>query len=232
MGILGKRSSVADLPQRSGPRAGMTRILIADDHEVVRSGVRGILEERTGWAVVAEAADGKQAIDQSIAVKPDVAIVDYSLPLINGIEVTRQIRMRVPSIEVLIFTMHDNETLMRDLLQAGARGYLLKSDASQYLVSAVEALVAHRPFFTQKASEALLGTFLTMARRVDHLLTSRERGVVQLVAEGHSNKQIANLLNISVKTVETHRATIMRKLDLSSTAALVRYAVRNKIIEP
>lgn len=213
-------------------RVGMTNILIADDHEVVRSGVRGIIEDHVGWSVVAEAADGKQAIDKSIATKPDVAILDYSLPLISGIEATRQIRMRVPSVEVLIFTMHDNEILMRDLFKAGARGYLLKSDAAQHLIAAVESLAAHRPFFTGKASEALLETFLTSTRQIDQILTGRERSVVQLVAEGHSNKQIANVLSISVKTVETHRASVMRKLDIGSTAALVRYAVRNKLIEP
>jgi DNA-binding NarL/FixJ family response regulator len=213
-------------------RVGMTNILIADDHEVVRSGVRGIIEDHVGWNVVAEAADGKQAIDKSIATKPDVAILDYSLPLISGIEATRQIRMRVPSVEVLIFTMHDNEILMRDLFKAGARGYLLKSDAAQHLIAAVESLAAHRPFFTGKASEALLETFLTSTRQIDQILTGRERSVVQLVAEGHSNKQIANVLSISIKTVETHRASVMRKLDIGSTAALVRYAVRNKLIEP
>jgi DNA-binding NarL/FixJ family response regulator len=209
----------------------MVRLLIADDHDVVRSGLRSILEDRPGWSVVAEAADGKQAILKSITEKPDIAILDYSLPLINGIEATRQIRLRAPSVEVLIFTMHDNETLLRELLRAGARGYLLKSDAERYLFSAVEALVAHKPFFTDRASETLLDTFLR-SKHKDDVLTSRERGIVQLVAEGHSNKEIASVLNISIKTVETHRAAVMRKLNLTSSAALVRYAVRNKIVEP
>lgn len=209
----------------------MVRLLIADDHDVVRSGLRSILEDRPGWSVIAEAADGKQAILKSISEKPDIAILDYSLPLINGIEATRQIRMRAPSVEVLIFTMHDNETLLRDLLRAGARGYLLKSDAERYLFAAVEALIAHKPFFTDRASEALLDTFLRTKPK-DDVLTNRERGIVQLVAEGHSNKAIAGVLNISVKTVETHRAAIMRKLSLTSSAALVRYAVRNKLVEP
>jgi DNA-binding NarL/FixJ family response regulator len=209
----------------------MVRLLIADDHDVVRSGLRSILEDREGWSVVAEAVDGKQAIAKSISEKPDVAILDYSLPLINGVEVTRQIRLRVPTVEVLIFTMHDNDTLLRDLLRAGARGYLLKSDAERYLFAAVEALSAHKPFFTDKASETLLDTFLR-AKPKDDVLTNRERSIVQLVAEGHSNKVIASVLNISVKTVETHRATIMRKLSLTSSAALVRYAVRNRLVEP
>lgn len=209
----------------------MVRLLIADDHDVVRSGLRSILEERQGWSVVAEAADGKQAIAKSISEKPDIAILDYSLPLINGIEATRQIRMRAPTVEVLIFTMHDNDTLLRDLLRAGARGYLLKSDAERHLFAAVEALSAHKTFFTDKASEALLDTFLR-ARPKDDVLTHRERGIVQLVAEGLSNKEIASVLNISIKTVETHRAAVMRKLSLTSLAALVRYAVRNRLVEP
>lgn len=216
---------------RPGLRGPMTRILIADDHEVVRSGTRSILEDHAGWSVVAEAADGKQAVDKAVIEKPDIAILDYSLPLINGLEATRQIHLRVPSVEILIFTVHDNETLMWDLLQAGARGYLLKSDAGQHLITAVETLARHRPYLTAKASKALLEAFLSKSRKVDQVLTARERAVVQLVAEGYTSKEIANILNISFKTVETHRATIMRKLDLSSSAALVRYAVRNRIVE-
>jgi DNA-binding NarL/FixJ family response regulator len=210
----------------------MTRILIADDHEVVRTGVRRTLEDHPNWSVVAEAADGKDAIAKAIATKPDVAIVDHALPLISGIEVTRQIRLRVPSVEVLIFTMHDNDNLLRDLLEAGARGYVLKSDAEEHLISAVQALAARKPYFASQACEGLLKAFLTHAQQFDQPLTSRERGIVQLVAEGHSNKQIAQILNISVKTVEVHRASVLRKLDLTSSAALVRYAVRNKLIEP
>lgn len=209
----------------------MTRILIADDHEVVRSGLRSILEAQPRWDVVAEAADGKDAIRKAIELKPDVAVLDYSLPLINGVEATRQIRARVPTVEVLIFTMHDNERMIYDLLKAGARGYLLKSDAKRFLLTAIESLAAHRPFFTAKVSETLLESYLTKSMSAEGVLTSRERGVIQLIAEGHSNKQIASILNISVKTVETHRAAAMRKLNLSSAAALVRYAVRNKIIE-
>jgi DNA-binding NarL/FixJ family response regulator len=209
----------------------MTRIMIADDHEVVRSGLRSILEAQPRWEVVGEAADGKEAIRKAIELKPEVAVLDYALPLVNGVEATRQIRARVPTVEVLIFTMHDNEKLIYDLLKAGARGYLLKSDAKHSLLAAIESLAVHRPFFTAKVSETLLESYLTKAGTAENVLSSRERGVIQLIAEGNSNKQIANILNISVKTVETHRAAAMRKLNLTSAAALVRYAIRNKIIE-
>jgi DNA-binding NarL/FixJ family response regulator len=210
----------------------MTRILIADDHEVVRSGLRAILEAQPDWEVVAEAADGKEAVEKAVETRPDIAIVDYSLPVANGAEVTRQIRVRVPRIEVLIFTMHDSDDVVCDLLAAGAKGYLLKSDARKFLIAAVESLAAHKPFFTGKVSEALLDTYLAKHRDGDSLLTAREKGVVQLIAEGHSNKKIAEILTLSLKTVETHRSSAMRKLNLASTAALVRYAVRNKLVEP
>jgi DNA-binding NarL/FixJ family response regulator len=209
----------------------VTRILIADDHGVVRSGLRAILDAQPSWEVVAEANDGKEAILKAIETRPDVAVIDYSLPLINGIEVTRQIRARLPRTEVLIFTMHDNDMVVQEVLKAGAHGYLLKTDARRYVIAAIEALASHRPFFTGKVSEALLGSFLTGARGSESTLTNRERSVAQLIAEGHSNKQIAQLLNISIKTVETHRASIMRKLKLSSSAGLVRYAIRNKLVE-
>ena len=209
----------------------MTRLLIADDHAVVRTGVRRILEDQRNWSVVAEAADGKEAIAKAIATNPDIAIVDYSLPLIDGIEATRQIRQCVPGVEVLIFTMHANENLLRDMVKAGARGYVLKSDAGEHLISAVRSLADHKPYFTNQVCEGVLETSRTDGRQFDQPLTNREQTIVRLVAEGHSNQQIANLLSISVKTVETHRASIMRKLDLTSMAALVRYAVRNKMIE-
>ena len=209
----------------------MTRILIADDHAVVRSGLRAILEAHPNWEVVAEASDGKEAISKAMEAQPDVAVIDYSLPLVNGIEVTRQIRARLPKTEVLIFTMHDNQVLIEELLKAGARGYLLKSDAKANLIRAIEALADHEPFFTANVSATLLRSYVEGSKRGFSPLTDRERTVVQLVAEGHSSKEIAQLLGISLKTVETHRAAVMRKLNLSSSAALVRYAIRNKIAE-
>jgi len=154
----------------------MTRILIADDHEVVRSGLRLILEAHPGWEVVAEAADGKAAIVKALEFKPDVAILDYSIPLVNGVEATRQIRKRNPQIEVLIFTMHDSETLVGEVLDAGARAYLLKSDAKEHLISAIEALAVHKPFFSGQVSEKLLETYLTL----DATLTSFDPGAYKL----------------------------------------------------
>ena len=209
----------------------LIRILIADDHEIVRSGLRSVLDAQPNWEVVAEAADGKEAIVKAMETRPNVAVIDYSLPLINGIEVTRQIHRRLPSTEVLIFTRHDQEMLVDELLTAGARGYLLKSDAIHYLIEAIDALAAHKPFFTSQVSEALLRSFLKEPRR-PYLLTPREREVVQLIAEGHTNKQITRILRLSLKTVEAHRSAVMRKLNLSSSTALVRYAVRNKFVEP
>jgi DNA-binding NarL/FixJ family response regulator len=209
----------------------MVRILIADDHEVVRFGVRQILEGRANWEVVAEASDGKEAIAMAIETKPDVCVVDYSLPLMNGLEVTRQIRTRGPHSEILIFTMYDNEMLVQGLLKAGARGYLLKADAKSHLIEAIASLASHRPFFTKGVSDSLLDVFMAGPEKAISAITSRERSVVQLIAEGHSNKEAARVLNISLKTVETHRATIMRKLQIASSADLVRYAIRNKIVE-
>ena len=211
----------------------MTRILIADDHDVVRAGLRAILESHEGWQVVAEAADGKDAIAKAIDSNPDVAIVDYSLPVINGIGTTRQIHARLPKAEILIFTMHDSDVLVGELLDAGARAYLLKSDAKQYLITAVESLVNHKPFFTGRVSAQLLDSYLTARSvRAEDTLSPRERMIVQLIAEGNGNKEMAALLNLSVKTIESHRATAMRKLNVTSTAGIVRYAIRNKLVEP
>jgi DNA-binding NarL/FixJ family response regulator len=209
----------------------VTRILIADDHMIVRLGARLIIEAHSGWHVVAEAETGRDAIEKAFATKPDVAVLDYSLPLMNGCDATRQILARLPKTEILIFTMHDSECLFNELLRAGAHGYLLKTDARKYLIRAVETLAMHRPFFTGAASEVLLESYRRRPERVRSVLTDRERGVVQLIAEGNTNKQVANQLGISLKTVETHRASIMRKLNLLSSAALVRYAVRNNIVQ-
>ena len=209
----------------------VVRILIADAHEVVRAGLVRIVESRSSWEVVAVAGDGKEAVQKAIETKPDIAVIGYPLPLINGIEVTRQIRARLPKTEVLIFTVYDDEAMITQVLQAGARGYLLKSDADRELIAAIETLESHKPFFTTQVSETLLRLFTARTPHQKAALTNRERQIVQLIAEGYTSKTIAKLLNIRVKTVETHRAAILRKLKVSSTAALVRYAIRHKMIE-
>src|SRR5262245_3464073 len=206
----------------------MTSILIADDHDVVRSGLRALLDEQPNLQIVAEAADGREAVAQALKTSTDVAIVDLALPLLNGVEVTRQIRARRSGTEVIIFTMYDDTSLIRDCLQAGALGYVLKSDAKGLLVTAIGTVAQHKPFFTGMVSETLLQSFLTEGD--ESPLTERERCVVHLIAEGHTNKKIASILNLSVKTVETHRAAAHRKLNLNSTAALVRFAIRKKIV--
>jgi DNA-binding NarL/FixJ family response regulator len=207
-------------------------ILIADDHDVVRSGLRSILESHDGWEVVAEADNGKDAIALAVEKSPNVAIVDYSLPLINGIEVARNIKVRRVDTEVLIFTMHDSDVLVREAFQAGARAFLLKSDARQHLMAAVESLINHRPFFTGNISEKMLASYLSLNDGPKVVLSPREKNVIQLISEGYSNKGMSRVLNLSVKTIETHRASAMRKLSVNSTAELVRYAIRNMLIEP
>ena len=205
----------------------MTTILIADNHEVVRCGLQALLAERPDWEVVAEAADGKEAVAQASKTTPNVAIIDYSLPFLNGVEVTKQIREHSPDTAVLIFTMHDSNFVIRDSVRAGALGYVLKSDAQRLLVTAVESVAQHKPFYTGRASAAL---HAVQTKGSKSPLSARERGVVQLIAEGHSNKTIASFLNISLKTVETHRQKVRDKLGLTATADLVRYAVRNNLI--
>jgi len=227
--------SYAEMPVSPAPPerilTSVVRILIADDHDVVRIGLQNILEAQRGWQVVASASDGKEALQKAVETNPDIAVIGHPLAHISGIDLTRQLKARLPRAEFLIFTMHEDEMLVTELLRAGARGYLLKSDADHYLIAAIKALASHKPFFTPKVSEALLHSFTARSRHEGAALTARERQVVQLIAEGHTNKATAQMLNISLKTVETHRAKVMRKLDLSSTAALVRYAIRNKLIE-
>ncbi len=211
----------------------MKRILIADDHEVVRSGLRAIIESHPDWTVSGEAVDGKDALARTLATKPDVAIFDYSMPFMTGAEVSRRIKSSHLRTEVLILTMHESEALLSEVLMAGVRGFLLKSDAKGHLIAAVEALLEHRPYFTSVVLEKLLQDYQTSKRdRPAIELSSREQNVVQLVAEGHTNRSIGAVLDLSVKTVETHRASAMRKLGVSSTAELVRYAIRTKLIGP
>jgi DNA-binding NarL/FixJ family response regulator len=215
----------------------MLQILLADDHSIVRRGLKDLLETHVGWSVCAEAATGREALELCIKHRPQVAVLDLSMPELNGLEATRRIRKEAPETEVLVFTMHESEELVREVLAAGARGYLLKSEAADQLIPAVESLAKHRPFFVGRISQLVLDGFLKAgaperASPAAERLTSREREIVQLLAEGRSNKQIAQRLDLSVKTVETHRAAVMRKLELRSLADLVRFAIRNQIIQP
>jgi DNA-binding NarL/FixJ family response regulator len=200
----------------------------------MRQGVRTLLESHADFQVVGEAADGREALNLAVETKPDIAILDYSLPLMNGLELTRAIKHELPRTEILIYTMHDRESILIDVLRAGARGYVLKSDSGVHLVSAAKALAKRKPYFSGAISETLLEHFIDTNHSTDKsiMLTAREREIVQLIAEGKLNKQIAHMLGISVKTVETHRAAAMHKLKLRTTAELVLYAVRNNIVEP
>ena len=210
------------------------RILLADDHEIVRRGLRNLIEDRPEWNICCEAADGREAVAEAMRAKPDIVVMDIAMPRMNGLEAARRIVDKLPRTEVLILTMHESKQLIQDVLKSGARGYILKSDAGKDLVAGIEALLDHKPFFTQKVSEVVLEGFLKGQgpEPEQDELTPREREIVQLLAEGKSNKETAAVLGISVKTVEAHRANLMRKMGFSSLSDLVRYAVREKMIEP
>jgi DNA-binding NarL/FixJ family response regulator len=215
------------------------RLLLADDHEIVRKGLRALLEAEPGWQVAAEAADGRDAVEKAQQIKPDIAILDISMPSLNGLEATRQIVKGISQTKVLVLTMHDSDPLIQQVLEAGARGYLLKSDAARDLVAAVDALRLNKTFFTPKVARLVLEGYLDKSPKESSSpeggssssLTDRQREIVQLLAEGKSSKEVASALGLSVKTAETHRANIMRRLDCHSVTALVRYAIRNHIIE-
>jgi len=213
------------------------QILIADDHELVRKGLRTVLENQPGWKVCGEAKNGRQAVELTKQLGPDVVVLDVTMPELNGLEATRQIRKVIPKAEVLILTMHESEQLVSAVLAAGARGYILKADTSRLLVSAVESLARHQPFFTGKVSEVVLSGYLNSGEVTNggtgplERLTAREREIVQLLTEGQTNKEVAVALGVNVKTVDAHRANVMHKLDLHSVTDLVRFAIRNQIIE-
>ncbi len=213
------------------------KLLLADDHEIVRQGLRSMLEAQRDCQVVGEAADGRQAVTMTKELNPDVVILDIGMPSLNGLEATRQILKMRPQTKVLILTMHESDSVIREVLDAGARGYILKTDAGRDLVSAVESLRRNKTFFTSRVSQMILDGFLKGDPRPQDSpsgavrLTPRQREIVQLLAEGKSSKEVAVALDLSVKTAETHRANIMRKLDCHSVSEVVRYAIRNKIIE-
>ena len=211
------------------------RILIADDHEVVRRGVRALLESHPGWEICGEAKDGRDAVESAKALRPDLVLVDVGMPNLNGLDATRQILSQLPNTRVLVLTMHESEQIIREVLEVGARGFLLKSDTARDLIAAVEALQRRTTFFTSSVAEMVLNGYLhrgpDLEKPLKDRLTPREREVVQLLAEGKTSKEVAVVLNLSVKTAETHRTNVMRKLNLHSVADLVRYAVRNRIVQ-
>lgn len=211
------------------------RILIADDHDVVRQGVRTVLQGQAGWVVCGEASTGREAVAKAIELQPDVVVLDISMPELNGLEATRQIR-RAVSARILILTVHESDQVVTEVLDAGAHGYVLKTDAGRTLVEAIRALLRHQEFLTERVrvvaargAKPRRGAAVTPA---SGRLTPREREVLQLLTEGKSNKEIGVILGVTTKTAETHRAHILAKLDLHSMSELVRYALRNRIIEP
>ena len=214
---------------------GQLRILLADDHTVVRQGLRKVLEERSDWVVVAEAGNGRDAVKHAEELKPDIAILDVAMPLLNGIEATRQIVKRAPATRVLVLTMHSDEAYVNQILKAGASGYLLKDSADVDLIEAVSAVSQGKSFFSPAVARLMLDDYVRqladkgVSDRYE-MLSEREREIFQLIAEGKANKEIAHILSISPSTVETHRARIMEKLDLHSAAEIVLYAVRRGVI--
>ena len=214
------------------------RILIADDHEVVRRGLCALLQAREGWEICAEAKDGREAVEKAAQLKPDVVILDVGMPNLNGLAATRQLTQHDPHCKVIVLTITDSDQVIREALDAGARGFVLKSDAARDLVSAVEALQRNRMFFTPRVNDMVLAGFLDRGHNGSSSepprlpkLTTREREVIQLLAEGKSSKEVACLLNLSTKTAETHRSNIMRKLGFHSIRDLVVYAEKNNIIQ-
>ena len=211
------------------------RILIADDHDIVRKGLRALLQEEPSWRIVADVQDGRSAVAKPQELKPDIAILDIGMPSLNGLDATRQIVKVNPDTKVLILTMHDSEQLIQNVLNAGARGYLMKSDAGRDLVVAVRALLSGQSFFTRRVAQIVLDGFTgrrtTTTEGEFQQLTPKEREVVQLLAEGKRSKEAADVLKVSTKTLETHRSNIMRKLGCHSVTELVRYAIRNHLAE-
>jgi len=210
------------------------RVLIADDHEIVRRGLRTLVSSRPGWVVCAEASTGREAVARAEEHRPDVVVMDIVMPGLNGLEATRKIRKILPKTHVVILSLHYSDDLVREVLDAGARSYILKTDASPDLITAIEAMAKNRTFFTTVAAQALVDRFCNpraTAPLMRALLSGREREIVQLLAEGNSSKEVAKVLGISVKTAETHRANIMRKLEMHSVSELVRYAVKHHMTE-
>jgi DNA-binding NarL/FixJ family response regulator len=215
----------------------MIRIVLADDHDLMRRGIRGLLESEPDLEVCGEAANGREAVELTSRLHPDVIVLDLGMPELNGLDALKLIHKEMPATEVLVFSMHDSEGLVREVFAAGARGYVLKSDAARYLVDAIRSLSQHKPFFTERISEAILSSLVSAASQSakqsinEDPLTIREHEILQLLAENKNNRDIADTLGISVRTVETHRRSIMQKLNATSIVELVHYAVRNRIVD-
>jgi DNA-binding NarL/FixJ family response regulator len=207
------------------------RVLIADDHGIVRSGLRLLLDRQSDIEVVAEAEDGADALEKVVAEKPDVAILDVSMPRMTGLQATHEIKKQAPETQVLILSMHDDERYLFEALRAGAAGYVLKRAADQDLLDAVRAAARGEPFLTPSAQQTLIRDFLERGEQQSEL-TPREQEVVKLIAEAHTNKEIAEILHLSEKTVESHRANVLQKLGMRDRVELVRYAIRNGLVEP
>jgi two-component system, NarL family, response regulator NreC len=214
------------------------KILVADDHEIVRQGLRLLIETIPGWEICGEAQTGPQAVALAAEFQPDVVVMDHGMPDLNGVEATKRIKESAPAAEVIIFSGTDNDSLIHQVFEAGARSYISKAEAGKHLVAAIESVSQHKPYFTDQVSEIIFARYLqpdrfnTPGPEPRSRLTGREREIVQLLAEGKTNKEIADTLAISLRTAETHRSTLMRKLQLRTTADLVRYAIRNHIIQP
>jgi DNA-binding NarL/FixJ family response regulator len=221
----------------AGGYMGSLRLLIADDHEIFRAGLRWLLEAQPGWQVVAEAANGREAVAKTTETRPDVALLDIGMPVLNGLEAANEIVQSGSRTKVLMLTVHDSDAMINKVVAVGARGYLFKVDAARDVVKAVDAVQSNKTFFTAKVADIVLNGFLSGANQTRSgespasRLTVRQREITQLLAEGRSTKEVARLLNLSVKTAETHRSNIMRRLNCHSAAELVRYALRNQIIE-
>jgi DNA-binding NarL/FixJ family response regulator len=211
------------------------RILVADDHEIVRQGLRALIQEHPQWELVAEATDGRDAVDKASELKPDIAIVDITMPSLNGLEAAKQMLKLNPPTKILIFTMHDSELAMQKAVNAGARGYVLKADAGRDIVRAVQALLNGQTFFTQKAAQIILDEFTgkrpSTPEGYPQALTAKEREILQLFVEGKTIKQVVALLGLATKAVETYRTDLMHKFSCNSASELVRYAVRNRLVQ-
>jgi len=220
------------ISNNAGTPRRRVRLMLVDDHEVVRQGVRSLIETVPDWTLCAEASGGEEALKAAAEAKPDIVVLDVSMPNVSGLDLILQLKKLLPKVEILVLTMHDSERIVAQALRAGSRGYLLKSDSADKLIEAITALSRRQTYFSASVSETLLQAYLNSNSNAEHeQLTPRERQIVKLVAEGNSNKRIAMILKVSIKTVETHRSAAMRKIGAKSSADLALYAARNELVQ-